>query len=340
MTESKDVDALDRAIIDRLKQDARATNRSIAEALDVTEQTVAARIRRLEDAKLLRVMAVLDMQAAGYGRFVIAGIQVSGRPPSEVAAEIAALPFVSGLASCLGGFELVATLYARDEADLFEQLERRIGSVRGVEDIESFLVLEQILHRVDWASMEELTPLALRPLSGSGLDELDRAIVEQLQENGRTSLREVGRRLDRSEGTIRARLRRMEADGICRLQAVTDISVGPGLNSVWVAIKARRGWVRRVAETIAKAPEAGFVGITLGRFDVIALVVAAGREELSRLVFEQVALIGGVQRVEAWGGLQSFKNDFRIAKLSASRALPSASTAARSPRARKPRRTG
>ena len=346
MAEEIRVDALDRAIIEHLKQDARATNRALAEELDVTEQTIAARIRRLEDASLLRVMAILDMQAAGYGLFVIAGIQVSGRTPAEVATELASLPTVSGVVSCLGGFELLATLYARDQHDLFEQLERGIGSIRGVEEIESFLVLEQLIHRTDWAVLAKLTPRPVRPSGGIGLDELDHAIVEQLQENGRTSLREVGRRLERSEGTIRARLRRMEEAGVCRLQAVTDISVGPGLHSVWIAIKTRRGWVRRVAEAIAKAPEAGFVGITLGRFDVIALVIATDRDELSRLVFENVALIGGVQRIEVWGTLQSYKNDFRVALLSASPAPPRGGPArgvegrprrtTRSARARKP----
>ncbi len=342
MAEPARIDELDAAIIERLKADARATNRALADELGVTEQTIAARIRRLEDAKLLRVMAILDMEAAGYGLFVIAGIQVSGRPPAEVAVELAGLPSVSGVAACLGGFELIATLYARDERALFELLERSIGSIRGVEEIESFLVLEQILHRTDWAVLEKLTPLPIHAEGDSPLDQLDRAIVEQLQENGRTSLREVGRRLERSEGTIRARLRRLESAGVCRLQAVTDISVGPGLSSVWIAIKARRGWVRRVAEAIAKAPEAGFVGITLGRFDVIALVVAGGSDELSRLVFEQVALIAGVQRVEAWGTLQTFKNDFRVAQLSVSQTAvpPGARQRATSGRAARPVRKG
>jgi len=127
------LDELDHSIIDSLKQDPRTTNRALAERLDVTEQTIAARIRRLEDANLLRVLGVLDAAAAGYGLFVIVGIQVAGRAPEEVAEEVAALPSVNGINSCFGGFELMAALYARDERDLFDQLERNIGAIRGVE---------------------------------------------------------------------------------------------------------------------------------------------------------------------------------------------------------------
>ncbi len=319
MADANRVDAVDRSIIACLKQDARATSRSIADALGITEQTVAARIHRLEQANLLRVIAVLDMEAAGFTRFVIAGIQVSGRAPAEVATELVELPCVSSLASCLGGYELVAVLYARGEDDLYEQLERQIGAIRGVEEIESFLVLEQLLYRVDWAQLDSLSPVtAIRLERG---DRLDGAILDQLREDGRTSLREVSRRLGRSEGTIRTRLRQMENEGVCRLQAVTDISIQPGSSWAWIAIKTRRGWMRRVCEAIVRKPEIAFLGITLGRFDVLALVIAEDREAIARLVFDDVALMGGVQRVEAWNGLHSYKNDLRVARLSAVRTV-------------------
>jgi DNA-binding Lrp family transcriptional regulator len=316
MVEAARIDELDLAIVNRLKRTASATNRALAEALGVTEQTIAARIRRLEEANLLRVVAVIDAESVGYGLFVIVGIQVAGRTPAEVATEVAALPSVMGLNACLGGFELMAALYARDERDLLDQLERHIGGIRGVEELESFLVLERVHHRLDWAKLDKLGKPALAPDGSDRLDALDRGILEHLQENARTSLREVGRRLKRAEGTIRARVRRLEEDGICRIQAVSDVSIGPGGAAAWIAIKARRGHVRRVADEIAKAPEAGFVGITLGRFDVLALVSAPGRAELSRLMFEKVALIPGVQRLEAWESLQAHKHDFRVVDLS------------------------
>jgi hypothetical protein len=71
------------------------------------------------------------------------------------------------------------------------------------------------------------------------------------------------------------------------------------------------------------------VGITLGRFDVIALVSAPGREHLSRLMFEHVALIDGVQRLEAWESLHVYKHDFRIVELSSASAGPRAAKASR-----------
>ncbi|MBM4385667.1 MAG: Lrp/AsnC family transcriptional regulator [Deltaproteobacteria bacterium] len=334
MTETPRVDELDQAVISRLKRNASATNRALAEALGVTEQTIAARIRRLEQANLLRVVGVIDAKAAGYGLFVIVGIQVAGRKPAEVAAEVARFSNVTGINACLGGFELMASLYARDEHDLFSLLEERIGAVRGVEELESFLVLERVHHRMDWAKLDRFSDRALPDHVSEGIDALDRGILELLQVDARTSLREIGRRVGRSEGTIRSRLRRFEESGICRIQAVSDVTIGPGGAAAWIAIKARRGHVRRVAEEIARAPEAGFVGVTLGRFDVIALVSAPSREQLSKLMFERIALLPGVQRIEAWESLQVHKHDFRIVDLSVASGGP------RRPRLRKRRESG
>jgi DNA-binding Lrp family transcriptional regulator len=336
MPEAPRFDVLDQSIIAQLKRDASATNRALAEALGVTEQTIAVRIRRLEDADLLRVVGVIDARAVGYRLFVIVGIQVAGRSPAEVATEVATLPCVTGINSCLGGFELMVSLYATDERDLLDLLETRIGAIRGVEELESFLVLERVHHRTDWAKLDRLGRLELPRGSSERIDELDRQILTHLQEDARTSLREVGRRLGRSEGTVRARVRRLERSGLCRIQAVTDVAVGPGGAAAWLAIKARRGCVRRVAAEIAKAPEAGFVGITLGRFDVLALISAPSREELSRLMFERVALISGVQRLEAWESLHAYKHDFRVVDLSVASGGPKPAPARR----RRPRPRG
>lgn len=318
------IDAVDQSIIDRLKEDAGATNRALAAELGVAEQTVAARIRRLEDADLLRVLALVDAKAVGYRLFLIVGVQVAGRSPGDVAAELAGFPFVTAVSSCLGGFELLVSLYARDEQDLFEILERKIGAIRGVEDLESFLVLERVHHRSDWATIARLGELRLPSVAGEPLDALDREILKHLQENARTSFREVGRRLGRSEGTIRARVRRLGASGLCRIQAVTDVSIGPGAAGAVLALKTRRGSVQRVAAKVAEQPETGFVGITLGRFDVLAVVSAPGRAELSRFMFERIALIEGVQRTEAWEILETYKHDFRVVDLATASSLPRA----------------
>ena len=50
----RNLDQADLAIVERLSRDARVSNREIAEQLGVTEGTVRARVKRMEEEKLMR----------------------------------------------------------------------------------------------------------------------------------------------------------------------------------------------------------------------------------------------------------------------------------------------
>ena len=47
----RNLDEADQAIVERLSRDARVSNREIAEQLGVTEGTVRARVKRMEEEK-------------------------------------------------------------------------------------------------------------------------------------------------------------------------------------------------------------------------------------------------------------------------------------------------
>lgn len=61
-------DEFDKQIIDILRTNGRATNQEIAEALSVTAETVSARLRRLEDANVMQVIAVSSSATDGINR--------------------------------------------------------------------------------------------------------------------------------------------------------------------------------------------------------------------------------------------------------------------------------
>ncbi len=315
------LDELDRSLIQHLKRDCRTTNRALAQTLGVTEQTVASRIRRLEARQLLRVMGILRMDVRGFRHLVVMGIQTGELLPAEVAAEVCKIPEVNGLTTTFGRYELIATALARDAGDLRDLLENRVGSIRGVMDIESELVLDCVLLRTDRAMLSRppdpsSTVRGARPSSSyiDSFDEVDDGIVVELQRDGRTSLREIGRRLDVSEGTVRSRLRRLTSRRLLKLEAVTDVeALTPGFASAWVALKVESGGVDRIAKAMASLPESGFVGITLGRFNVVGLLVAKDRAELTSVIFERVARLVGVRRVETWEQIEIYKQDNRLA---------------------------
>jgi Lrp/AsnC family transcriptional regulator, regulator for asnA, asnC and gidA len=136
------------------------------------------------------------------------------------------------------------------------------------------------------------------------VDELDRKIIEALQENGRESFRRIAARLGVSEGTIRARYARLTSEGILQVVAVTN-PLGLGFDQALVGVKTS-GPPGEIADEIARWPEADYVVVTAGQFDLVVEVVAADRHELLDLTNRMRAL-PGVATTETFFYLEMWK---------------------------------
>jgi Lrp/AsnC family transcriptional regulator for asnA, asnC and gidA len=124
------------------------------------------------------------------------------------------------------------------------------------------------------------------------VDDLDRLIIEALQENGRESFRRIAARLDVSEATVRARYARLTNDGVLQVVGVTN-PLELGFEQALVGVKTS-GPPAEIADTIARWPEADYVVVTAGRFDLVVEVVASDRRELLELTNRMRALEGVV----------------------------------------------
>ena len=89
-----ETDHIDRKIIELLQLDGRMSIQEIASQVDITSSAVRKRIQRLEDANMMRIVAVTDFNAAGFDLLLAIAIEVENRPSEEVANELAELPQV------------------------------------------------------------------------------------------------------------------------------------------------------------------------------------------------------------------------------------------------------
>jgi len=136
------------------------------------------------------------------------------------------------------------------------------------------------------------------------VDELDRRIIEALQENGRESFRAIAARLGISEATVRARYGRLTGEGILQVVAVTN-PLGLGFEQALVGVKTS-GPPEAVADTISRWDEADYVVVTAGQFDIVVEVVARDRRHLLDLTNRMRAL-DGVVSTETFFYLEMWK---------------------------------
>ncbi|HWV59549.1 MAG TPA: Lrp/AsnC family transcriptional regulator [Sphingopyxis sp.] len=144
------------------------------------------------------------------------------------------------------------------------------------------------------------------------LDDLDHKIIERLGHDARVSNREIGREFDLTEGTIRSRLKRLLDNRVIRVAAVTNANRlrNPILAYLWVEADSAAD-IERVAESLAKLPEIGFVATTLGRADVLAMTLVENGNELTDFLHQTIDKIPGVRRVRYSLGQNFIKHDYR-----------------------------
>jgi Lrp/AsnC family transcriptional regulator for asnA, asnC and gidA len=148
------------------------------------------------------------------------------------------------------------------------------------------------------------------------LDALDKGIVSWLSRDARISNGHIARELDVTEGTVRARIKRMEQEKLIRITAVTNIDRfrDAALAYIWIEVE-RSGQTRAVAEALAEVPELGFVGIMLGRSDILAITMVRNAEHLAEFVHKRINSVEGVRRTESTLGVNFIKHDYRMARI-------------------------
>lgn len=128
---------------------------------------------------------------------------------------------------------------------------------------------------------------------------MSRAIVEQLQGDGRRSYAEIGKAVGLSEAAVRQRVQKLTDAGVMQIVAVTD-PVQVGFNrQAMIGIRVR-GDTSVVAEKLAELTAVDYIVLVAGSFDIMAEVVCESDEHLITLLNTQIRTIDGVLSTETF----------------------------------------
>lgn len=162
---SVELDDTDYQIMALLRKDGRMPYRALATEVGLTEATVRARVRRLEDSDTMRVVAVTDYEAAGYTMMLAVGIQVEGRPADAVARELASFPEVFHACQVVGTLDIEILVVARDQPMLNELLSAKLAKVKGVSRLFPAMAMDVLKNQPNWV------PFDGSPLISGDLDD-------------------------------------------------------------------------------------------------------------------------------------------------------------------------
>jgi DNA-binding Lrp family transcriptional regulator len=298
------LDELEAKLVRCLQIAPRARFNTIGDVLEVSEQTVARRYRKLLAARAIRVRGYVPIDVGQQDSWVVR-VRCGGSSADELAARLAARRDVRWVAVCSGGTEIVALLMSPD-------LDNTLNGA-------SYAVLAHalVLHRFTaqprrvWAGLAGLLTseqeqalredaiAAERPepdTAADAFDEHDAALIDALAEDGRTTVSALAKRAGLSEGRAARRMELLMRSGLLALR----IDLTPtafGIESVavlWLDIAPRH--LDEIGRVLVDEPQVITVLALSGEWNLGVLVACADAAALYEFV---VTRLGAHEQIRA-----------------------------------------
>ena len=141
------------------------------------------------------------------------------------------------------------------------------------------------------------------------LDATSKAIIEQLQLDGRRSYAEIGKVVGLSEAAVRQRVQKLTDAGVVQIVAVTDPMRLGFHRQAMLGIRVS-GDTRDVADRLAEMPEVDYVVLSAGSFDILAEVVCENDDALIELLNQRIRKIDEISSTETFLYLQLKKQKY------------------------------
>jgi Lrp/AsnC family transcriptional regulator for asnA, asnC and gidA len=130
------------------------------------------------------------------------------------------------------------------------------------------------------------------------LDRVDRQMVSLLQKDGRMPIVTIAKELGVSETTARSRLKRLLADDVIKVVAVSNpIRLGfEIIGNIKLSIDLKKK--DAILQALKNIDALNYVALTTGGNDIDIEFIAGSLSEFKTLVFERISQIDGVNSVE------------------------------------------
>ena len=141
------------------------------------------------------------------------------------------------------------------------------------------------------------------------LDDVSKAIIEQLQQDGRRSYASIGKVVGLSEAAVRQRVQRLIDGGVMQVVAVTDPLELGFARQAMIGVKTV-GELEPIADELAAMDEVDYVVITAGSFDLLVEVVCESDEHLYEVLSTRIRKIKNVVSTETFMYLKLRKQTY------------------------------
>ncbi len=146
-------------------------------------------------------------------------------------------------------------------------------------------------------------------MNGVPLDDVNKAIIAQLQADGRRSYAAIAGSIGLSEAAVRQRVQRLIEAGIMQIVAVTDPMQLGFARQAMIGIRVR-GPIEPIADQLAGLDEIDYVVVTAGQYDILVEAVCESDEHLLEVLSGKIRSLDGVESTDTFVYLKLRKQTY------------------------------
>jgi|GEM_PF-177382 len=159
---------------------------------------------------------------------------------------------------------------------------------------------------------------SLDMLGGLDLTPIDRAIIAELQEEGRKPFVAIAQAIGVTEKTVRAHVHMLLDKKIIQIVALTSPeALGYSVSALAAITIDNPGQGSRISDALARIDSIDYVVLTYGRFAIFAEIIARDWGELQRTIETEIAAIEGISKIELFPYLSLYYQHANISNLGA-----------------------
>jgi DNA-binding Lrp family transcriptional regulator len=323
------LDHVDRKLLHALVVTPRASFRLLASVLEVSDQTVARRYRRLADTAGLRVFGLIDGQRAGWVDWLVR-LQATPGSAQRIADTLALRPDTRWVRLYSGGTEIFCMVQARTPEQRNTLFLRGLPGSRHVTAISAQAILHVFtpvayvgyggaLSAVQQDALREAAPepppaaletagSAMAPALGTEhawipageamLRAEDDPLIAELARDGRAPIADLAAATHWHESTVRRRIEELRLAGLLYFDIDIDDAVLGVSTNVMMWLKIEPASLEAAGRELAAHPEIPFAAATTGPTNLAATGVFRDTRQLYAYLTTRLADLPGLQSVE------------------------------------------
>jgi DNA-binding Lrp family transcriptional regulator len=275
----KPIDQLNQKIMRELRFDPRIASKSLAQKFDVTEVTIATRIRAMIESKLIRPTVFRDMRWFGYEVYCLLDVSVLTRSALDIAKDINKLSDVAGISLMIGNPAINVQVVTKSRESLLKNVLEPLYAIVGVSRVVIDFVTDFFKYSCDYGVLSDE-----EPSQAASSESLDDKLVNILQKDARTSYREIARQVGTSESNVRSRLKRLQEDNLLLIGlAINPVALGFRYITQ-IRIATSPAVMRKAALSLAEAENAPRVFGMSGVFNLFCACIVRNLSEVDDLI--------------------------------------------------------